>query len=351
MHASVLARASTAQASTASALRSRMRRLLAASVSSTLLLLGACGSSESPPPPTVPVSTLLDISGLAWMRDDLFLAVHDGKTSAKEKDLPRVSLLLLPADVTMPAEFARDDRSGLYFRNLEIDWGADGISHDLESVARIPGTQQLLLVESGDDCSAYQRIRLATLGTDYRLRIDETTRWPASGSSACSNGVFNVEATAVFRIGSQLFFVYAERDEGKAEAELRWAPMTTGPLRFGTFTAARIPSPMTPGIGVRPIVALDVDAAGNVLAASAYDSDDDNGPFSSQVATIGLFRAIGTDGAAFVPTAPSTLLGRQDGLKIEGVSVRDTGNGAAALYTGSDDENYGAVMRRIPLSR
>jgi hypothetical protein len=295
------------------------------------------------------VSTLLDISGLAWMRDDMFLAVHDGKTDAKEKGLPRVSLILLPANVTSPAEFARDDRSGLFFRNLDIDWGAAGVSHDLESIARIPGTQQVLLVESGDDCSPYQRLFLATLGNDNRLRIDETANWPASGRSDCPTGVFNVEATAVFAIGSQLFFAYAERDQGAAQAELRWAPMSLGPLRFGSFSSARIPSPMTPGQNVRPIVALDVDADGAIYVASAFDSGDDNGPFSSQVVTVGRFRAGISNSAEFVATTPSTLLAIQDGLKIEGVSVRDLGNGAPELYTGSDDENYGAVMRRILL--
>jgi hypothetical protein len=39
----------------------------------------------------------------------------------------------------------------------------------------------------------------------------------------------------------------------------------------------------------------------------------------------------------------------KDGLKIEGVSVVESGDGTAELYTGSDDENYGAVMRRILL--
>jgi len=321
------------------------RRLAAASLTGALLLVAGCGD-DADAPPTGPVSTLLDISGIAWMRDDLFLAVHDGKTDADEKDLPRASLILLPADVTTPPEFARDARSGLYFRNLEIDWGTAGVSHDIESIARIPGTQQVLLVESGDDCSPYQRIFVAALGGDYRLRIEETVRWPASGRSDCS-GVFNVEATAVFRSGGQLFFVYAERAEGQAETELRWAPITLAPLRFGAFGTARIASPIPPGPGVRPIVALDVDAGGQVHAASAFDSGEDNGPFSSQAATIGQFRAQAAGGVEFVPTVPVTLLGRQDGLKIEGVTVRDAGSGVNEIYVGSDDENYGAVMRRI----
>jgi len=327
-----------------------IRRLLATLLTGALLVGGCGDDAGTDAPPTGPVSTLLDISGLAWMRDDLFLAVHDGKTDADEKDLPRASLILLPADVTAPPEFARDARSGLYFRNLKIDWGTAGVSHDLESIARIPGTQQALLVESGDDCSPYQRIFVAALGSDYRLRIEETARWPASGRDDC-RGVFNVEATAVFRSEGQLFFVYAERAEGQAETELRWAPITLAPLRFGSFSTAQIASPIPPGPGVRPIVALDVDAGGQVHAASAFDSGEDNGPFSSQAATIGQFRTKATGGVEFVPTVPSTLLGRQDGLKIEGISARDAGNGVSEVYVGSDDENYGAVMRRIQSMR
>ena len=50
----------------------------------------------------VQVSTLLDISGVSWLEDDRFLAVHDGKANDEERSRPRASLLLLPGDVVDP---------------------------------------------------------------------------------------------------------------------------------------------------------------------------------------------------------------------------------------------------------
>ncbi|MFN2378216.1 MAG: hypothetical protein ABR538_16930 [Candidatus Binatia bacterium] len=314
--------------------------LLAAACLAALSALPARAQST----PAERASTLLDISGVAWLEDDIFLAVHDGKNSDAERDWPRASLLLLPADVTSPPAFAREAPEGLYFQNLEIAWPT-GESNDLESIARIPGTRQFLLVESGDDCSGFQRIFLSTLGGSYNLTIDEVVSWPVEPGSGC-DGVFNVEASAVFHVGGQLYFVFAERAEGQPHTELRWAKMETAPLRFGTFSSFRYAA-RTRGPGVRPLVALDVDDQGQVYAATAYDSGEDNGPFRSYVSRIGRF-APGRGGRArFIPSGKFANVARQDGFKIEGVAVRPVDAGALEVYAGTDDENYGAVLRQV----
>jgi hypothetical protein len=84
-----------------------------------------------------PASTLLDISGVAWMEEDLFVAVHDGKNNDEERARPRVSLLFLPADVAAPPEFVRQAAGGVYFRNLDVDWFAD-YPNDLEASRGFP---------------------------------------------------------------------------------------------------------------------------------------------------------------------------------------------------------------------
>jgi hypothetical protein len=292
----------------------------------------------------VQASTLLDISGVAWLEDDSFVAIHDGKNDEAESDRPRVSLLLLPADVVTPPELAREAAGGIYFRNLDVDWPT-GKPNDLESIARIPGSRQLLLVESGDDCSEFQRIFLATLGTSYQLSVDEVVAWPDSGRADCA-GVFNVESSAVFTLGDQLFFVYAERAEGLPHTELRWATLQLGPLRFGPFSSARWRARVQ-GPGVRPIVALDVDAEGHVYAATAYDSGEDDGPFRSFVSRLGQFRPSPGGAARFVPSGRFADVARQDGYKIEGVTVRPRADGTIEAYAGTDDENYGATLRRV----
>lgn len=290
-------------------------------------------------------STLLDISGVSWLEDDLFLAVHDGKANEDERDRPRVSLLLLPADVAVPPEFVRSAAAGIYYQDLEIDWPS-GESNDLESIARIPGTRQFLLVESGDDCSEFQRIFLASISASYQLSIEQVATWPPSGSAPCA-GVFNVESSAVFSIDGQQFFVYAERAEGSSNTELRWAKMELNPIRFGPFSSVRFAARLKAGPGVRPLVALDVDDEERVFAATAYDSGEDNGPFRSMVSQIGQFRRSPRGGARFVPSGKFAEVARQDGYKIEGVAVRPVDGGPAQVFAGTDDENYGATLRQV----
>jgi hypothetical protein len=296
------------------------------------------------PQDLVQASTLLDLSGVAWLEAETFVVVHDGKNDAAEVDRPRVSLLFLPADVATPPELARKAADGIYFLDLAVDWGVEP-PNDLESIARIPGTRRLLLAESGDDCGAFQRIFLASLDSSERLTVDEVVSWPPGGGADCA-GVFNVEGSAVFGLGGQLFFVYAERAEGLRETELRWAPLQLDPLRFGQFSSVKYRARIA-GPGVRPIVALDVDAEGRVYAASAFDSGQDDGPFRSFVSTIGQFRPAPRGGARFVPSGRFADVARQDGYKIEGVTVRPRADAPPEIFAGTDDENYGATLRRV----
>jgi hypothetical protein len=313
---------------------SRLSRLgLAIALYTSVWSTGGLASAQD----AVPASTLLDISGVAWMEKDLCVAVHDGKNDDEERERPRISLLLLPADVVAPPEFARQAAGGVYFRNLDVDWGAE-VPNDLESIARIPGTRQLLLVESGDDNSDFQRIFLATLNTSDQLEIDEVVPWPTP--------VFNVEGSAVFSLDDQLFFVYAERAQGRSETELRWAKMYLSPLKFGPFSSARY-AVRVKGPAIRPVVALEVDAAGEVYAASAYDSGEDYGPFRSFVSHIGQFRPGRNGSAHFVPSGQFADIAQQDGCKIEGVTVKERRDCAVEIYAGTDDENYGAALRQI----
>jgi len=275
------------------------------------------------------VSSLPDLSGMAWLSGNAFLAVHDAKNDVKERGKPRVSLVRAATTPT-----------GVRSRALEVRWqGPQGPSNDLESVARIPGTRQVLLVESGDDGSAFQRIFLAT-PTGRRVKIEETVRWPTP--------VWNVEGSAVARFGTRLVFLYAERNQGSASTEVRWARMRLDPLRFGSFREARLDVPTTLGTN-RPVVAIDVGADGSVVIAAAYDPDEDNGPFTS-----GVFRAgklqIGPGGTpVFWPDAEPELLAPANGVKIESVALRASSSPDTEIFYGTDDENYGAVLRQILL--
>jgi len=270
---------------------------------------------------------------MAWLWGDRFLAVHDSKNDAagarEEIDKPRVSLVRA---ATTP--------KGVVHRPLSVRWPARrGPSNDLESAARIPGTRRVLLAESGDDGGPFHRIFLVRLERG-RLHVEETVPWPAR--------VSNVEGTAVVRLGGRLAFVYAERNEGRAATRIRWAPLRLEPLRFGAFDQARLELPDSLGTN-RPVVAIDIDADGRVVTAAAFDPGDDNGPFDSGIFSAGRFEQ-GSDGnPEFVPDPTPGLLAAARGVKIESLAIRDPAGSAMTLFYGTDDENYGAILRPVRL--
>ncbi len=312
-------------------LRSAGRDPRRAIVAVLAALAGAC-EEQTGPAAASPVSTLPDLSGLVWLSGDRFLAVHDAKNDAAgeriELGRPRLSFV---SAATTP--------EGVLSQALPVQWPAPlGPSHDLESAARIPGTQRVLLLESGDDGSDFQRVFLAeVVGDDVRL--SEAAPWPVP--------VHNVEGSAVALVGGQLVFVYAERNQGSTATELRWAPMQLDPLRFGAFKSARVEVPGELGIN-RPVVAMEIDAEGGVVVASAFDPDDDDGPFLGAILRVGAFVA-GAGGVDFVPAAAPEVLATANGVKIESVAIRETESGEAELFYGTDDENYGAILRRVLL--
>jgi hypothetical protein len=307
----------------------RRRGGLTVSAARVLLITAVVTISMLQAPAAVtPASNLLDLSGICWIEGDLFVAVHDGK-NPDENERPRVSLVYR---ATSPA--------GILWEPLDVVWDDPlGFPNDFESIARIPGTRQLLLVESGDDSGPFQRIFLATLSPSNQLTIDQTVNWPEP--------VFNVEASAVAELDGTYYFVYAERAEGRRGTLLRSARMELNPLSFGTFQSAPFRAPGPYGEGFRPIVSLEFDSSNNLYAATAFDSGDDNGPFRSFVSFIAKLRPSRQGGARLVMNRWAPKLASLDGLKIEGVAVREESAGLRELYAGTDDENYGATMRPV----
>jgi hypothetical protein len=272
-------------------------------------------------------STMPDLSGLAWIKDDLFIAVHDAKNFEKNK--PRVSILRLWRPL-----------SGISYKPVKLHWpGSQGPSNDLESIAHIPGTGQLLLVESGDDRSPYCRIFLANLHWP-RLEIASFIKWPTP--------IYNVEGTAVARISRRLIFIYAERAEGKPHTAIRWADLEVGPTRIGAFREVPFTSPDPTGPNTRQVSAIEVDSTGKLYIASTFDPGDDNGPFRSVVWQIGQVE-LSEDGKSQVVLSQNPLrVGTLDGLKAESVAIRKQAGSGADIFFGVDDENYGGTIRLIP---
>jgi hypothetical protein len=247
---------------------------LALTLAALFPLLGCSTVGEAPGPSQMPSSSP-DISGVAWIAGSRFLAVHDTKD---QKGRPRVSIVELP-----------ESPAGLTSQPVELSWpGPHGLASDLESVARIPGTSLILLLESGSgerSGTPLPRIFLVE-HRDRALKIVDFTDWPVP--------VDNVEGAAVARLGEQLIFLFAERAEGQGSTALRWAPVTARPLAFGSFQEVRFTSPDPTGRNARPVTAIEIDEIGRIYVVSAVDPGTDNGPFRSVIWRIGRMEADGS---------------------------------------------------------
>lgn len=269
-----------------------------------------------------------DISGMAWVEADTFLVVHDGKVP-EEADRPRLGRVVLPPH-----------GGPVVWEPLEVAWPeGHGLAHDLESIARVPGTDRYLLAESGDDGEApHSHLFLATYAGGS-VTIDETVEWPVS--------ITNVEGTAVFELGGRRYFVYAERAHGAATTRVSWASFSIDPVAFGPFQYVDLGVPAPLGPAARPVVALDVDTRGRIYVAAAEDLDEDGGPFRSAVYEVGSFESDGEGGARLALRPTPVRWGTLDGVKVEAVAVRDH-DGTTEVFIGTDDEDWGAVVRRLP---
>lgn len=264
------------------------------------------------------VATLPDISGLAWVKDGRFLAVHD----AKDASSPRLSLLDVP-----------EDGKTLSWQSLPVNWPESiGISKDLEAITAIPGTDFFLLAESGDR-KPYQRLFFISYKNE-KVKIVAVTNWPVP--------VKNVEAIAVTKVNERYLFLYAERAENRSATEIRWTTLTLDPLRFGEFRSVSFTSPFGSGEYVRQISDLALDSRGNLYIASTRDPGD-KGAFKSQIYRIGR---ISGESDVILDPKPRHL-GELDGLKVEGLTLR-RGTTGDRLFFGTDDEDYGGVFRPLP---
>lgn len=293
-----------------------------------LFLRGTPQGLDAPIGP--PWQPLPDLSGLAWVEGATFLAVHDAK-APDEPTAPRVSLIETPGN----GERTR-------WEPVRVAWpDGSGPSHDLESLARVPGTSTYLLLESGDGGTRYRRIFVAAL-EGRTMRITEVAEWPLE--------IFDVEGVAVARAGGQLYFVFAERAHGRRSTRIVWAPLSLAPWRLGRVREAEVATPVPAGPDVRPVSALEIDGEGVLWTASTYDPGDDGGPFRSVIWRIGRL-GTGPEGQGQVhllerPHGIATL----DGLKVESLAVQVV-DGETRLFLGTDDENYGGVIRWVPLER
>lgn len=282
-----------------------------------------------------PATTLADLSGLVWTGQNSFVAVHDAKVE-DELFKPRVANLQLPLGLR-----------GVTYTDQRVIYR--GITpNDLESVAKIPGSNHILLVESGDSKNdpKIQRIFKASVQKN-RVRIISQTKWPVN--------IFNVEGTAVAKLDDRFYFVFAERADNQPSTELTWIEFDPKKMRFKKkVNRIKFESPDLQRYN-RVIVGLDIDSNGFIYSVSAFDAEaaglpnPDNGPFAAGVYMIGQIKLQNEKASIelFPQPVEYALL---DGFKVESVAVRESNDDELPqLFIGTDDENYGGILRQLPL--
>ena len=308
-----------------------MRKIIACS---TLVLFIFGGSSVAETDSYRPVQKLLDLSGLAWLGDDRFLAVHDAK-NPDEPYRTRVSFLKTPTSL-----------DGIMWLPLEVSFPG-GASSDLESASRVPDEDLVLLVESNDDASTFRRVFLSRFSEDS-VEVEASTEWTSFSDA------YNVEATAVAKVEDGYLFLWAERNSGEASTKIQWSQMSLSPFEIGAPIGSvdfklddRFADVDGQPLYSRIVVGMDVDEAGSIYTVAAYDpegtvKDPDNGPFRSAVIWIG---SVNDTGVALLPNPE--ILGTVDGFKTESV-VAVKRDDATWIFIGTDDENYGGTLRLLP---
>jgi hypothetical protein len=277
----------------------------------SLLLFVSNAGAEFPIPP---------VSGLAWVKDNIFIAVHDAKPY---QDKPRISLITLP-----------DRNHSLDWQAIDLDWQGQQPGQDLESIAKIPNTNLFLIAESGNSRRQKSpRIFLISYD-DNQLTLVKTLPWPAR--------INNVEAITVALVDDHYVFLYAERADGKLTTKIRYCTFKVNSLSFGPFQEVTLTLPTTSTTNFRPVSAMEIDDQSNIYIVSAVDPQGNNRPFSSSIWKIGQIQQ----------QKPEVILGQNpekiaviDGFKVEGLTRQQLTTGKQRWLIGTDDENYGGTVR------
>ncbi|MFM7382508.1 MAG: hypothetical protein ACKO1W_05580 [Microcystaceae cyanobacterium] len=302
--------------------------------SSLVLGLGIFFSQVFAPPPQAfaqspkPESllNLPNLSGLTWLEGGQFLSVHDSKDKQGKK--PAISLLTIT------------DKQATW-QPLTLNWEKLGAKtdapSDLESMTRIPRSNYLIAAESGYEQTAQGRLFLLEWKQDALIPI-AVINWPKN--------IRNIEGIAATELQGKTYLLYGERVGKEGTTELCWSTLSLQPFRLGDCNLVRYPSP-DPHPQFRAISDLALDDQGNLYQASAYDPDQDNGPFASSVWQVGIFQ-LGEDGKPTIkPLAKPKPLAEIRGYKVEALTLRQTPKGQQ-VWIGTDDENFGGTIRLLP---
>lgn len=207
---------------------------------------------------------------------------------------------------------------------------------DLEAIEAIPGMPE-------------EYLALTSRGIVYRLKVTGSTATVIDYSPLPAIGEGDdFESFALVARNGKLAALWADRGAGAARpATLYAAPLTFaswGQPQFGAVTRRAYRAAYPTDDGARHITDISVTNSDRIIVSSAADSGDD-GPFDSAVSDAGRVTVSAVGRVRVTLAASPTALGKFPQYKIEGVECLP---GSADAILGTDDENLGGYVRRLP---
>ncbi len=313
-----------------------------------LITFIACSTQKKVVTDTKPVETKPQIdatklgggaSGMAILDEQSYVGVYDLKNFQKGI---RVSVIKVTEEE-------------LSVRPIVIEnWDNEGISSDLESICKVPGTEnEFFASESGNWQGKFGRI--------FHIRINPTTfvgtiinsvKLPIINRNDFDMTGDQYEAiTSISYSDTEKIIILGERGGSKINPNgiVRWGVYNVEKKTFEMSPAGKegiqvqVPGNWTDNTKNRDITDFYVDKAGKIWA-SASDDLGDAGPFYSVIYQLGTIQKDKNNPIQVV--SEITNYKEVNGFKIEALSGPAKGI-KSTLSFATEDENYGGVWRPI----
>lgn len=298
--------------------------------------LGACLASAQ--------AVELGFSGMTQMDDSHYLVVLDKKVFHKGE---RVGVLKI------------GKKGKQSFKTVQVaDWrDADGQASDLESVCKLPNTEnEYLLAESGYWQGKFGRIFHVSLHK-RQAEVLHVYHLPDFYSNAKGVDGDNFEGMECSARGDSTLIILGERGGSERYPD--------GYLRFGVLNAdksaldwhsyahqalvIKAPGVWRDAKAKRSISDLYLDKQGTLWAVATEDAGD-MGPFTSVIyaaAQLAPQDKLAADQAPVRVISPRQVEWRVDGFKVEALAAPTSRIAASRIAIGTEDEDFGGVWRAL----
>lgn len=236
-------------------------------------------------------------------------------------------------------------------------WGEEGISSDLESICKIPGTtNEYLIAESGNWKGNLGRIFHIKIDTTQQsARVLGTTKLPFKHIN--SPGIIGDQYESILCLPyneTERILILGERggSEINPRGTIKWGiyNVSTHQLQFSDTGIKGItvnaPGNWTDPKNKRDITDLHMDAEGGIWAAASEDTGD-VGPFYSVIYKLGQVNTSNKEQPLTIYSDFTTWTSIP-GFKIEALS-EPSRHIQSTLSFGTEDEIYGGVWRAISI--